>query len=464
MKKRLAWSLAGALLITLVLAGGYLSRFRPVVLPLPVAQVDAVSQKTGLADCFWVGVSAQGGLVAYPDTGAAYWMTQMELPAGASLEFLGEFPHARHVSFNVYDQQGQPLDRLNDFMIEPHASATNPYRVGARRDAALRGYTIRLATADLKAGEPIAAQDRQRPVNTLFVPAGQQAFRLWMRIYAPDHGQDAKGGVPLPKPTLKLADGTTVSGEALCRQIVRKEGAVVMANVSRDATQTLLQLGSRTSPYHPAQEQPRWFAFYNPAYAVVPYLYGTQWEWLASVLGTQRKGGFFSTLDNTYMATLIDHRWGDVLLITGNAPKTPATVRGATVMAAADLRYWSLCQYHSLHDPSVQGCVFDEQVHQDKEGHYAIAISTAANRPANARTECGVTWMDWGQGGDGVGNPAGGMLVYRQMLPTTDFKHSLFETRVPGDEEQALGDYFPHAHYLSKFEFDQRPCREPSLR
>jgi hypothetical protein len=91
MKKSLAWSLAGALLITLVLAGGYLSRFRPVVLPLPVAQVDAVSQKTGLADCFWVGVSARGRAIP---TRVPRTDDPDGIACGRQPEFLGDSPCA----------------------------------------------------------------------------------------------------------------------------------------------------------------------------------------------------------------------------------------------------------------------------------------------------------------------------------------------------------------------------------
>jgi hypothetical protein len=458
MRKAVAWAVGIGIVAVLLAAVGYVARFRPTVTAVPAAHVDAVSQKTGLADCFWVGVSTQGGLVSYPDTGASYWLTQFTLPRGSVLEFSGEFPHARHVSFNVYDQQGQPLDRLNDFMIEPRAGSTNPYRTGARRDATERSYTFRLAAADLNAGTPIAELDGRRSGNTLFMPDGPEPTRLWMRIYVPDRGLDAKGGTPLPIPTLRLADGSLVTGESLCRQIVVKEAAVLTANLAKGPNQSLLSLASSTSPFHPAQPQPRWFAFYNPPYAVVPYLVGTRFEWLRSLLSTQRKGGFFSTLDNTYMAALIDQRFGEVLVLTGRAPRTPATLAGTAVMQGGELRYWSLCQYHSLHDPSVQSCVYDEQVPTDAAGNFTIVVSTAGNRPANATIDCGVAWMDFGEIGDGMGNPAGAMLVYRQMMPAADFKQSLFETRVPGDEARVLGTYYPAARYMDRAAFERLAC------
>ena len=457
MLKKLGWWTLGVGLLLLA-AGAYLAQFRPTVTPIPSAQVDAISQQTGLANCFWNAVSIKGSLVAYPDTGAGYWMTQIALPPASTLAFTGDFPHARHLSFNMYDAVGQPLDRLNDFMLKPEAGSTNPFRAGARRDAALRAYTFHVAEADLHAGTPIAAMDAVRSSNTLLAPKGAKPVRLWMRIYVPDQGTDAKGGVALPVPSLKLADGSTVSGEALCRQIVVKEGTVLMANLTKGPNQALLQLASATSEHHPAQREPRWFGFYNPAYAVLPYLYGTRFEPLAALLSTQRKGGFFSTLDNTYMAALIDHRFGEVLVLKGRAPRTPATLAGEAVMQSAPLRYWSLCQYHSIYDPSVQTCLHDEQVPTDGAGDFTIVISTSANRPANATTKCGVAWMDWGQAGDGMDNPAGGMLVYRHMLAAEDFKESLFQTRIPGDEAQVLGPYYPRGRYMRRAAFEAQPC------
>ena len=59
MRKRIWAGIAlGAVLLG---TGGYFAQFRPIVTPVPVEQVDAISQKTGLADCFWNAVSTRGG-------------------------------------------------------------------------------------------------------------------------------------------------------------------------------------------------------------------------------------------------------------------------------------------------------------------------------------------------------------------------------------------------------------------
>ena len=167
-------------------AVAYLSRFMPVVTPMTAAEIDASARNAGLGDCFWVGVGTTGGLnYAYPDTGANYWITQFRLPPGASLDFTGEFPHARHLSFNAYDEGGKPVDRLNDVLIRPDAGAVNPFLVGAARDSVQRGYGFHIVAADVEAGASMAQRDAARAANTLYVPKGDQLVQLMMRIYVP---------------------------------------------------------------------------------------------------------------------------------------------------------------------------------------------------------------------------------------------------------------------------------------
>ena len=125
-----------------------------------------------------------------------------------------------------------------------------------------------------------------------------------------------------------------------------------------------------------------------------------------------------------------------------------------------DLRYWSLCKYRSIADGAADDCVYDEQAPLDAHNRYTIVVSTPEVRPANARPECGVAWMNWGVG-DGIGNPHGGFLAFRHMLPSAGFKNSLWATHGLGDERRALGDYYPEATYEAKpaFEAGRVPAR-----
>ena len=56
--------------------------------------------------CFWGRPNDPNVInVAYPDKGATYWAARTPvIPPGAFIEMHGVYPHARYISFNVYDQ------------------------------------------------------------------------------------------------------------------------------------------------------------------------------------------------------------------------------------------------------------------------------------------------------------------------------------------------------------------------
>lgn len=433
-----------------------LKSLRPSLDPIPLEDVERANRGKDLTNCFWAGtVSPQTSNILYPDSGVMYWVTQFRLPAGAKLELDGQFPHARHISFNSY-VQGMPVDRINDLLIPPLAGASNPFLPGARRDAEQRGYRVNVVERAVSAGQPL--DDAQRAPGDLYVPKGEALHQLYYRVYVPDQGRDARGGVPLPEPRLTLADGKTLSGAQLCQAIVEPQALLNDVHLAADTLKPFFNLPEASSPYHPAQPQPYWSAFFNPPLSISTLLLGTPYEGARAKMDVTRRGGFFSTLDNTYMTTYIDKRFGDVLVLHAKAPTTPRTLAGTAVMQPAQLRYWSICKYRSLSDTAVESCLYDEQVPTDKAGEYSIVISSVDKRPANAKAECGVAWMDWGSVGDGIGNPDGGFLMYRHMMPAADFKQSLFETRKLGDEARVLGEYFPDTRYLSTAEFEQRGC------
>lgn len=434
------------------------SAIRPTLEPISNEDVAKANQVSGLQNCFWVGtVSPTTHNILFPDSGVVYWATQFRLPAGASLELKGEFPHARHISFNSY-VNGIPVDRLNDLMINPAAGSTNPFLVGAARDATARDYRVRIVAREWTAGQLL--DDASREANTLYVPGNEALHQLYYRVYVADKGRDVQGGVALPEPLLTLADGKQLSGNELCRAITVKEGAINDIRVPAEPLKAMFKrLSSPETPNHPAQNPPSWNAFFNAQLAASTLLIGTPYEALREKQDATRRGGFFSTLDNTYISTYIDNRFGDVLVLHAKAPTTPHTYAGESTMTAGQLRYWSVCKYRSLSDTAVDGCLYDEQVPVDAKGDYTLVVSTAAQRPQNARNECGVAWLDWGSVGDGIGNPHGGILMIRNMLPAADFTQSLFATRKPGDEQRVLGEYFPTSSYSSKAAFEARGCQ-----
>ena len=430
----------------------------PQVKPFSAAEIDRVQAGKGLTDCFWVGTLSHDTFnILIPDLGVVYWVSQFRLPAGSSLELKGQYPRARYLSFASYNPMGQPVDSLNDQLIQPDAGSTNPFLPGAARASAKRSYTITLAARALQAGQRVDESTRAR--NTLYLPAGDADLQLWMRVYVPDQGLNAMGGVPLPAPQLTLADGRKLEGDALCREIVRKDGAVRAIVSTPEGNRETFRIPGARAPYHPAQPGPvPWQAFFNPQATVGNVLINTPFEALRTSMDYTRRAGFYSTLDNVYMSSYVDNRYGDALVVRGKAPRTPRTWKGnPTMNDEVDLRYWSLCKYRSIADGAADDCVYDEQAPLDAHNRYTIVVSTPEVRPANARPECGVAWMNWGVG-DGIGNPHGGFLAFRHMLPSAGFKNSLWATHGLGDERRALGDYYPEATYEAKPAFEARGC------
>ncbi len=440
----------------------FVRSFKPITRYYSVEEINRNASNPDLKDCFWFNYLSAPSVAdyAYPDTGTTYWITQFKLPPDAKLELVGEYPHARYMSYNTYNEQGQAADRLIDFMIAPDPGAANPFKAGARRDAKDRSYRIRIEHGDVKPGADMAQRDAARPQNTLYVPKDADTSILIRRIYVPDSGLNAAAGVKLPHARMTLADGSTVQGENLCKSIVIKERSVRDTHLTLQAIRRLLSLESSISGVPPAHTTPKWMAFLNQKLAFSSLLEGTSFEWIQRLISHERTSGFFNTLDNNYMYAYVDNRLGDTLVIEGRPPSTPKTFIGNQVMQAGQLRYWSLCKYRSLYNTGVDTCVYDEQAPLNSKGEYTIVYSTEAMRPSNARLECGVVWRPWGIG-DGVDNPHGGLIAMRNMSPAPDFKQTIATVVKNGTEKEVLGEYFPRPSYQSKAAFEARGCASP---
>src|SRR5918911_101150 len=65
--------------------------------------------------------------VAYPDEAAVYYSGHYQAAPGTHIRITGRYPHARYMSFNVYDNLQRPLDALADVQIGPDPGSTNPF-------------------------------------------------------------------------------------------------------------------------------------------------------------------------------------------------------------------------------------------------------------------------------------------------------------------------------------------------
>src|SRR3954454_8292976 len=79
--------------------------------------------------------------VAYPDEAAIYWSGRYQAVPGTRIRVTGRYPHARYMSFNVYDNAQRPLDALADVELAPDAGSVNPFAAGASRTVSRRDYT-----------------------------------------------------------------------------------------------------------------------------------------------------------------------------------------------------------------------------------------------------------------------------------------------------------------------------------
>jgi len=122
----------------------------------------------------------------YPDDSARYYTGAYAAVPGTEIRLVGGFPHARYMSFNVYDPALRPVDALADAELAPDPGSTNPFITGANRNATKRSYSARIV---------FTTPPAQRAPNTLYA-SGAGVFTY--RIYVPDKGQDEFGGVGLP--------------------------------------------------------------------------------------------------------------------------------------------------------------------------------------------------------------------------------------------------------------------------
>ena len=134
-------------------------------------------------------------------------------------------------------------------------------------------------------------------------------------------------------------------------------------------------------------------------------------------------------------------------------PKDPETYQREREVTRGQLRYWSMCsvsmQPYGATDTI--GCVNDARTVTNREGWYIVVVSTPEDRPANARRECGVTWLPFGI------RPTAA-LVMRNQLASPRFAHAIQKVRTPGTEREVMGSFLPRGHYTGTRAFQRRGC------
>ncbi len=438
--------------------------------------VDASTSSTTSAehDCFWSpGITRGANNTQYPDANATYWYSAYTVPTGATVRLNGNFAHARYQSFGSYaydlaaNEVGVAVDVLADIDIEPLTGSTNPFRVGGRRDAVNRQYTVTLQ----QSGVPSAPSATTSDQNVLYTlpnaapPATSPVQQeIIYRVYVPDNARDLTGDSGLPTVEVTLADGAVITGSDACAVLHADPSAPANGAglLSADTYRQLVRLGDANT--HPAHAPSTWLRFFNPRFNVLASFWtGTSYEPQIAALDKSIRKGFYANINTDYGVAAVNRALGDgprdhnVLVLRGKAPTSPRTGDGEPVMTDAQVRYWSICQNESPVTTRVSDCLYDEQIPAGADGMYTVVVSLAEDRPSNATIACGVAWMAWGDG-DGVDRPQAGTLILRHMLPAESFTNTWAHVTEPGTEQAVLGAYLPQGEYRAQSAFEQRGC------
>lgn len=396
----------------------------------PPASSPATPVAGNLADCAWL-LRSDPVLVnfLYPDQDAVYYISVVPAVPGLELRIRGEFPHSRYMSFVSYD--GLPVDAVLDRELPPEAGSQNPYRVGADRSAAARAYQLELRA------EPPPTDPSQRVPGVLYTGAGQGGVGspvayLFYRLYVPDQGSGATGGVPLPQIELAGQPLPEAFQPLSCERL--RQLLPSLAGVP----EAYAQLDSPALPLSLLRAEP------EPVWTVESGL--TAGALGGTPLAGEVSGGPGSNPHNKYIAAPVSRAYGDLLLLRARAPSAPRTREGQALMTDGELRYWSICM--NSRSTRYISCRSDSDIVVDPDGQFTLVISTPDARPASARN-----WLPFGPEPEG-------QLLYRHMLPSPQF----YPYSAQGGEHSGqplaatMGAYYPRARYCSREEFEVNRC------
>ena len=445
--------------------------------------------------CFWGQPSSNvgpidelnypvaGTNIIAPDTDTVYDYTRFQLPAGATITLHGQFPHARFFSLTTYaskgTEQGLPLTSIYDAQINPEAGSVNPFRPGEDRKAKNRSYTITIS------GQTTPAEPAP---NTLYVgqegKTGEtQQVEMIMRVYRPDKNLEANAGVPLPSPAVNIEGQEPITEEAAaCAAVSDVSGIATLPEylIQAPTPATYVHLRDLAPSPHPAVNPIDWERFRNLPYLEKPFFAGAgePYEHLITTLPTAVTSVLYATPANAYLIAYADRTIGpnteghNILVIHAKMPTHPETYDNNKIndeTAETQVRYWSVCTAGGLEKPAIlptnSACLFDQEVPTNSNGEYTVVVSLPGDRPKNAKTGCGVAWLNWGSGGDDLegeyaadNRPSLDTLIMRNQLSNPTFEQSIEKVITPGTEKEVMGAYYPTSTYMTKQEFESRKC------
>lgn len=414
----------------------------------------------GQHDCFWMGPVYAGAFnIAYPDGGAVYWATVFSMPETAPdayLEITGNFPQARYMSLHSYTEGGAPYDHVMDVDITPDDGSENPFLSGSYGEA--MGYTLRVVQGDVP---------ETRAPNTVYLGPRDKVDRspLLLRHYIPETGDDLTGAAGLAEVALVMGDGTRLEGQAACDALGSPgpedaERVLISPALAQDDFDKMLEKPEVADNYLRTKHED-WKVFWDPRINLMAFMSPRLQEVMetaARVGFIPKTSGFYANLDNQYVAVSLNEDFGEVVVLEATMPTTPTIGANMGGSDSYDLRYWSLCSNENLVTTRFSDCLYDSEVTLGDDRSYTIVVSKPQNRPSNATDACGVSWLDWGEAGDGAGHPNITALLLRNMAPNPDFPAAVQRIPGPGLEKATMGHYLPDVTYSTKAAFENRGC------
>lgn len=309
----------------------------------------------------------------YPDHFAYYWEYTFDAKANPDLGLIieGEYPDARFLSYNVYDDDSQTSNceqsySLMDIEITPDNGYTNPFC--NETSAKNQKYTVYILPTDAPAS--ITANKS----NICWFDADVEKVCTILRYYIPEG--DMLGGVAMP--TIKGIDlSTGKEVNAPKRELSGLRGEMELPSAAFTSTPTLLFFRAPFSYAYPN----------GPA-------------------------------EYCYSRNILDEN--EVMLFNFKAPTYPKTVGEYTT---CDMRYWSVCVGNS--ETYTPLAISDYQTKIDSNGfaNYILADKNSAdysNVKALAEAN-GYNILEW----NGKEWKQGVMILYRNMVFADDYAHSL---------------------------------------
>lgn len=405
----------------------------------------------------------------FGDAEALYGM--MFIPAdapGGHFRYRAEFPRARWLSYQSYDQLLGTQGVVSSLNIKPDRGSVNPFLPGQRYKPGHVSYTVDVRNI------PPSRREIPAPPNVIYggyrmdpsSPAGMihtpGQLILYSHYVTPDREQT--GDVGLPRMFWVVDDPKS-------NQFHSQAAVCAAMQASAVPWGPLAALNEQLDRYvwkpieEPLLKHLDYPVFTDPVPRNPPYV----------GLFRPSSNGYAWPLYNQltpYIYTTPSTLYGRFIVIRFKAPTHPRVEKGIPATGEEQTQYWSWCagQFESLVNIAT-GCLTDHEAHVDRDGYVTLVVSPSEQRPVvNGKPYA--NWLEW---------PGGGALITMSTIepnPKT-FPQSPFfmgpndadglgplADILPGvvyeDKIKAhMGEYFPQISYCNTEQFQLDRCRAP---